>query len=360
MDVYGNAYEILEGANQDCLDRVLNLNNINANSEIKDLTSKVKNLVNKGWVSNINIKRAAKTLEKLKEAERKTFLKVKDKLDLNGERYSTGNKVRIGVFSKSDGRLVMEITNIDMRLIDSAVVKITIANAIAVLGRKVSYKIMANRPDTMIIDIKPFGKGTDMKKFIGILKPELNLYLRDKALSNKELRAGGGVIKNKGKRTKTAPSDSKQRNFNKSYGHMTNSEPLVCRETLTNMAEPGLICGEMPRYEETPTKPYSVREEVNFHKIAEKAIRTSRTPRSEYLSKIKKLSKPYPSDTKEIRRESKLRGFYANNIESNYVFTTRSRPIEEMDSEAIVETKRMDSPKKMPSIKLDKTTYNQT
>ncbi|MEA3296181.1 MAG: hypothetical protein U9Q27_03535 [Patescibacteria group bacterium] len=54
MDIEGNVYEIIEGARNDCLKRVLHINK-NANIEFFDLNKRIKKLTNRGWKSEINL-----------------------------------------------------------------------------------------------------------------------------------------------------------------------------------------------------------------------------------------------------------------------------------------------------------------
>jgi len=73
MDIYGNTYEIVKGAHQDCLDRLLKLHNLNPDSDIENLKSRIKKLEKRGWTSKINLDKANKMLAKIRTAAQKEF-----------------------------------------------------------------------------------------------------------------------------------------------------------------------------------------------------------------------------------------------------------------------------------------------
>lgn len=75
MDIYGNAFEVVEGAHQDCLDRVLRLNKLDSGFNIENLKSRIAKLKDRGWTSKVNISKATKTLEKIEEAAKKEYMK---------------------------------------------------------------------------------------------------------------------------------------------------------------------------------------------------------------------------------------------------------------------------------------------
>lgn len=56
-DIYGNVYECVKNAHQDCIDKVLNINNNIVFNEysIKKLKERIEKLEKRGWKNNINI-----------------------------------------------------------------------------------------------------------------------------------------------------------------------------------------------------------------------------------------------------------------------------------------------------------------
>lgn len=54
MDIEGNVYEIVEGAKDDCVKKILRINK-NADIKFHDLNKRIKKLTNRGWKSEINL-----------------------------------------------------------------------------------------------------------------------------------------------------------------------------------------------------------------------------------------------------------------------------------------------------------------
>lgn len=71
MDTNGNVYEIVEGAENDCIKKILRINK-NANIKFRDLNRRIKKFVNRGWKSEINltqIKHKQTRLKRITERE---------------------------------------------------------------------------------------------------------------------------------------------------------------------------------------------------------------------------------------------------------------------------------------------------
>ena len=75
MDIYGTAFEIVEGAYQDCLDRILRLNKLNSGVNIENLKNRIAKLEKRGWTSRINIDKTSKMLKKIELAAKKEYMK---------------------------------------------------------------------------------------------------------------------------------------------------------------------------------------------------------------------------------------------------------------------------------------------
>lgn len=70
LDSKGNVYEIVDGAYQDCIDRVLRINKVDDDLELEYLEDRIKKLKARGWTSKINISNIRTRLKK-KEQEKK-------------------------------------------------------------------------------------------------------------------------------------------------------------------------------------------------------------------------------------------------------------------------------------------------
>lgn len=70
LDSSGNVYEIVNGAYQDCIDRVLRINKVDDNLKLEYLKDRIKKLKARGWTSKINISSIKARLKK-KEQEKK-------------------------------------------------------------------------------------------------------------------------------------------------------------------------------------------------------------------------------------------------------------------------------------------------
>ena len=71
MDIDGNVYEIIEGAKDDCIKKVLRINK-NADIEFHNLNERIKKLTNRGWKSEINLVQIRQRQARLKKiAKRK-------------------------------------------------------------------------------------------------------------------------------------------------------------------------------------------------------------------------------------------------------------------------------------------------
>jgi hypothetical protein len=72
MDINGNVYEIIEGAKDDCVKKILRINK-NADVKLHDLNKRIKKFVNRGWKSEINLAQIKRKHARLKKtAERET------------------------------------------------------------------------------------------------------------------------------------------------------------------------------------------------------------------------------------------------------------------------------------------------
>jgi len=72
MDINGNVYEIVEGAKDDCVKKILRINE-NADIEFHNLNKRIKKFVARGWKSEIDLAKVKRKQTRLKKvAERKT------------------------------------------------------------------------------------------------------------------------------------------------------------------------------------------------------------------------------------------------------------------------------------------------
>lgn len=82
MDNTGRVFEVIEGAYEDCKNRVLRLNKTTKNISIDSLKERVAKLKSRGWESKINISAVKKRMEKAhkaKVAEQKKQMKARQK-----------------------------------------------------------------------------------------------------------------------------------------------------------------------------------------------------------------------------------------------------------------------------------------
>jgi hypothetical protein len=195
MDRYGNVYEMLKGARQDCLDRVLKLNNLNSNSNIENLKNRIAKLEKRGWISRINIKRASKTLNKIKEVAHKEYLErmSKMKIDINehGPRILASNK---------GDYLLITIEGINTNRISPTEFKRIIGEIIYVGGYKVDFKINVNRKSSMFLEFRGVDGAlshSELDKLTETLIMELDTYFKYKCERDgeKSIRKGGVIKK---------------------------------------------------------------------------------------------------------------------------------------------------------------------
>lgn len=69
MTKNGRVYEVVEGAYKDCIDKVLRIHYINADTDLNRLQQRIQKLTERGWKSEINIKEVGKKVNKLKAIE---------------------------------------------------------------------------------------------------------------------------------------------------------------------------------------------------------------------------------------------------------------------------------------------------
>ena len=70
MDIDGNVYEIIEGAKDNCIKKVLHINK-NADIEFHNLNKRIKKLTNRGWKSEINLAQIRQKQARLKRIARR-------------------------------------------------------------------------------------------------------------------------------------------------------------------------------------------------------------------------------------------------------------------------------------------------
>ena len=87
LDSNGNVYEIVNGAYQDCIDRVLRINKVDDNLELEYLKDRIKKLKARGWTSKINISSIEARLKK-KEQERKKARAERKKRQTKSQPYN--------------------------------------------------------------------------------------------------------------------------------------------------------------------------------------------------------------------------------------------------------------------------------
>ena len=76
MDRDGRIFEVVEGAQEDCVGRILRLNKIVKNVNIANLERRITKLTKRGWVSKINIKRLRQQQKKAEKARKEEELRV--------------------------------------------------------------------------------------------------------------------------------------------------------------------------------------------------------------------------------------------------------------------------------------------
>jgi len=213
MDIYGNAYEILKGAYQDCLDKVLRLNKLSTNSNIENLKNRIAKLERRGWTSKINIEKAEKTLIKIKEAEKKEF-----KEKMANVRPFKGN-LQINIHSKPDNSVLIEISKIEMSIVNSETIRLFVENAMFMAKIKVNYKLSAKKSYTLGIEILPSGleDGSKFSNFLNQLVSDLEVYFKNKLHVDTGKWSSGGVIKDESKYKYEDESKYRCKSFSKSY-----------------------------------------------------------------------------------------------------------------------------------------------
>jgi len=207
MDIYGNAYEILKGARQDCLDRVLKLNKLNSNSNIENLKNRIAKLEKRGWVSKINVEKASKTLEKLKKAAEKEFLSKMSKMKV------TTHNPRIRVFRKSD-HVSMVLEGVDGEMIDTSKISNIIKKITTAYDRRIAFQFK-RYSSRIVIEIGPARNVGDLEALYRYILREhkalsqIRSYLKGKSKSNHNYISKGGVIARK--------NESKFKGLKKTY-----------------------------------------------------------------------------------------------------------------------------------------------
>ena len=201
MDIYGNAYEILEGARQDCLDRVLKLNSLNSDSNIENLKNRIIKLEKRGWTSRINLDKATKMLDKIKKARKKELAgKISERKRIPYAEtislYNEGSHIRVVLENVNTGMLSSnKMTDIAKKVFDSYKIKVGI-------------KFKQHNFSSLTIEVGPIGIDTmNMEKAATMFKEELHLYIQNCQSGNK---------KSKINLDKT-PSHGEPRGLQKSY-----------------------------------------------------------------------------------------------------------------------------------------------
>jgi hypothetical protein len=71
MDRDGNVYEVVEGAYQDCKDRVLRVNKLTAALDVPRMIERIAKFEKRGWKNEINIKKVEREVNRLAEKEKR-------------------------------------------------------------------------------------------------------------------------------------------------------------------------------------------------------------------------------------------------------------------------------------------------
>ena len=107
MDIDGNVYEVIEGARNDCIKRILRINK-NADIKLCNLNKRIKKFTARGWKSEINltkIKRKQIRLEKAAKGKAKRLEKQQSKFPLN----------YVQIYKLQDGKIQMVVNTSKMR-----------------------------------------------------------------------------------------------------------------------------------------------------------------------------------------------------------------------------------------------------
>lgn len=101
----GRVYEVVEGAYQDCLDKVLRIHTINASLNVNRLKERIKKLEERGWTSEIDLKTVGK-----KAAKAKAIEASKEKA-----RSKKQHELMVKMYGKSDYTNLYETMKYDLR-----------------------------------------------------------------------------------------------------------------------------------------------------------------------------------------------------------------------------------------------------
>ena len=213
MDIYGNAFEVIEGAHQDCIDRVLRINNLNSTTSIENLKDRIAKLERRGWTSKINIDKTAKMLSKIEEAakkESKEKTKLTKKSDLQG--------VSFKIMSYKGAVLIL-IRNIDPKVLNYNIMDEIVRTVLDDHNCRTAIKLKATL-NGIDITINTGGKEIDyVKKVAAFVVSKLREYIiSSKVQPNKETNMGGLVRGHKvGTLRRSARSPSDYKSDYKSY-----------------------------------------------------------------------------------------------------------------------------------------------
>ena len=290
MDIYGNAYEILEGARQDCLDRVLKLNSLNSDSNIENLKNRIIKLEKRGWTSRINLDKATKMLDKIKKARKKELAgKISERKRIPYAEtislYNEGSHIRVVLENVNTGMLSSnKMTDIAKKVFDSYKIKVGI-------------KFKQHNFSSLAIEVGPIGIDTmNMEKAATMFKEELHLYIQNcqSKKRDKELKINLDKTHELRGLRKAHPSgevrsSASYRRYEK-YGYKTTSDKSVKKSA----PEVGLPPAYYSRVDETD-------EESNSEKVLEELpieeqINTA-PPRASHLVRNMRMAQEGSSET---------------------------------------------------------------
>lgn len=99
MDIDGNVYEIIEGAKDDCIKKVLRINK-NADIEFHNLNERIKKLTNRGWKSEINLAQIRQRQVRLKKIAKRKIddVSIHEYTLLNGVTQIVVNTSKMQIF----------------------------------------------------------------------------------------------------------------------------------------------------------------------------------------------------------------------------------------------------------------------